>query len=72
MNKKYKRSLFVFRQDLRVHDNTALRYCIAESEAVMPVFIFDTAVLKNFPADDQRLGFLCDAVKHLEIEIAKR
>jgi deoxyribodipyrimidine photo-lyase len=37
----YQRSIFVFRRDLRLDDNTALRRALLESGEVCPVFIFD-------------------------------
>lgn len=41
MNKKYTTSLFIFRRDLRVQDNTGLLAALAQSESVIPCFIFD-------------------------------
>lgn len=43
MNKKYSKSLFVFRRDYRLTDNTALIKCCAESDSVIAVFCFDPA-----------------------------
>lgn len=39
--KKFKKSLFIFRRDLRLDDNTALNAALAQSGEVLPVFIFD-------------------------------
>lgn len=41
MNSMYKKSLFIFRRDLRVHDNTGLIRSLTLSEHVIPCFIFD-------------------------------
>ncbi|WP_167848781.1 cryptochrome/photolyase family protein [Methanolobus halotolerans] len=38
---KFRRSLFIFRRDLRVEDNTGLREAIKSSDEVVPCFIFD-------------------------------
>lgn len=38
---KHKRSLFIFRRDLRTVDNTALNLASKRSDEVVPVFIFD-------------------------------
>lgn len=71
MQKKHKHSLFIFRQDLRLTDNTALRHAIAESEKVMTIFIFDKNILKHFPKNDQRMWFLVEAIATLEKNIAE-
>ncbi len=39
--KQYTKSLFIFRRDLRLFDNTALIQAIAQSEQVIPCFILD-------------------------------
>ncbi len=41
MIKKYSLSLYLFRRDLRIHDNTALNAALTESTTVIPCFIFD-------------------------------
>jgi deoxyribodipyrimidine photo-lyase len=38
---KYNISLFVFRRDLRIEDNTALQAALQSSKQVIPCFIFD-------------------------------
>ncbi len=45
---KYQRSLFIFRQDLRVHDNTALNLALTESHEVMVIFVFDNRAKRDF------------------------
>lgn len=55
-----------FRQDLRIDDNTALFHAVEESMWLIPVFVFDTTILKNFSLWLERIGFLIDAVKSLE------
>lgn len=41
MTDKYGRSLFLFRRDLRIPDNTGLIEASSASETVVPAFIFD-------------------------------
>ena len=41
MSKEYKKSLFLFRRDLRLEDNTGLSKALQNSEEVIPCFIFD-------------------------------
>lgn len=51
----HKRILFVFRQDLRVSDNTALWHAAHDGYEVIPVFIFDKNILSDCPPEDKRL-----------------
>lgn len=43
MTAPYRCSAFVFRRDLRLHDNTGLRRAVEMSEEVLPCFVFDPA-----------------------------
>lgn len=43
MAKLHKTSIFIFRRDLRLEDNTGLLQALEESERVIPLFIFDAA-----------------------------
>jgi deoxyribodipyrimidine photo-lyase len=61
-----------FRQDLRVVDNTALVQACADSDEVIPVFIFDPAILARGPEQDPRVGFLVDAIRKLEHDFQTR
>ena len=50
MQKKlYSTSLFIFRRDLRIHDNSALNRAISCSRAVLPCFIFDPRQIQPHP-----------------------
>ena len=53
-----KLSLFWFRRDLRLEDNTALYYALTSGLPVQPVFIFDDNILGELPVDDARVGFI--------------
>jgi len=65
----HNRALFIFRQDLRTIDNTWLNKAISLAKEVLPVFIFDTTILSEFPDHDKRLGFLVDALLQLRSEL---
>ena len=52
MVEKYKRSLFIFRRDLRVDDNTSLNKALEFSDEVIPCFVFDPRL-----ADEKRKYF---------------
>ena len=41
MTKKYHTSLFIFRRDLRLTDNTAINEALNRSDSVIPCFIFN-------------------------------
>jgi deoxyribodipyrimidine photo-lyase len=47
--KKYPVSLFIFRRDLRLHDNTALNESLKASGQVVPCFIFDPRQIEPHP-----------------------
>lgn len=50
----HKRTLFIFRQDLRLSDNTALFEAVRLSEEIFPVFIHDTRAIEDFGSQDAR------------------
>lgn len=60
MEKKYGLSLFIFRRDLRVDDNTALNLAMESSDMVIPCFIFDPGL-----ADEKRKHFNHNAFQFL-------
>lgn len=60
-----KRSVFWFRRDLRMEDNTALIEALKSSEEVMSVFIFDQQILQELPIDDARVSFIYDIITNL-------
>jgi len=51
-------SIFWFRRDLRLHDNHGLYEALKTNTAVLPVFIFDTAILDALPKNDARVEFI--------------
>ncbi len=65
----HKNSLFIFRQDFRIHDNTGLIKAITASETVLPIFIFDTTILSQFPPHDARLTFILQALHALDTQL---
>ena len=50
----YSRALFIFRQDLRTHDNIGLIEAMKHSKEVFPIFIHDTRAIDEFGIDDRR------------------
>lgn len=52
-------SIFWFRRDLRLEDNTALYFALKESCPIQPIFIFDTEILDDLEdKNDARVSFL--------------
>ena len=53
-------NIFWFRRDLRLEDNTALNKALTSGLPVLPVFIFDTEITDDLPANDPRISFIYD------------
>ncbi|WP_428224821.1 cryptochrome/photolyase family protein [Flavobacterium sp.] len=51
-------TIFWFRRDLRLEDNTALYFALQENKSVIPIFIFDTTILNQLEKDDARVTFI--------------
>ncbi len=67
----YDTSLFIFRRDLRLDDNTALNAALSVSRHVIPCFIFDPRQIEPHPYQSQTgLVALLDAVEHLQKQLA--
>ena len=66
-----RRSLFIFRRDLRLRDNSALIAASRESDEVIPVFIADSVLLERWRDSEKRLGFLGSALAALSASIEK-
>jgi len=64
-------NIFWFRRDLRLEDNTALQDALQAGLPVLPVFIFDSEILDDLPADDPRTGFIFDSLEKINNELVK-
>lgn len=65
-------TLFWFRRDLRLEDNTALYHALVERGNMLPVFIFDTEILDKLGnKEDKRVSFLFRNLKKLKAELEK-
>lgn len=59
--------LFWFRRDLRLHDNAGLYHALKSGMPVVPVFIFDTAILDGLAEKkDARLVFIRQALQEMQ------
>lgn len=63
------KTIFWFRRDLRFDDNTGLLKAITNNKDVLPIFIFDTNILKELPVDDARVYFIYQRLKILNDEL---
>lgn len=69
---QYTRSLFIFRRDLRLDDNTALNAARVASKEVVPCFIFnDAQVAPNPYRSVNGLAFMIESLQELSAEIKK-
>lgn len=64
---KLKYTLFWFRRDLRLEDNRGLFHALTHHENVVPIFIFDSQILKNLKdKQDLRVQFIHQTLLHLK------
>ncbi|MDD5579748.1 MAG: deoxyribodipyrimidine photo-lyase [Methylobacter sp.] len=67
---QYALSLFIFRRDLRIQDNTALNEALRLSQQVIPCFIFDPRQIQPHPYKSKpALRFMLQSIKDLEGEL---
>lgn len=71
MTKKYNLSLFIFRRDLRLYDNTALIASLEQSKEVIPCFIFDPHQVteKNHYKSPNALQFMLESLADLKEQL---
>ncbi len=66
----YNKSLFIFRRDLRLQDNTALNQALRLSNHVLPVFIFDPRQIEAHPYQSQpALHFMLQSIADLDQQL---
>jgi deoxyribodipyrimidine photo-lyase len=64
-------NIFWFRRDLRTEDNMALNRALSSDLPVLPVFIFDTNITDELPADDPRVGFIHERLSDINKNLRK-
>lgn len=63
-------SLFIFRRDFRIKDNTGLFNCIKESDNIYPIFIFTPEQIKNNKfKSNNAVQFMIESLKYLSKKI---
>jgi len=64
-------TIFWFRRDLRLTDNTGLFHALNSELPVLPIFIFDTSILSQLPADDARVNFIHNQLDRMQQQLSK-
>ncbi|TDD75236.1 cryptochrome/photolyase family protein [Flavobacterium caseinilyticum] len=62
-------SVFWFRRDLRLEDNTGLFCALQSKYSVIPLFIFDDSILDSLPKNDARVGFIHESLSKINTEL---
>lgn len=63
-------TIFWFRRDLRLEDNTGLSYAYSTEKNVLPLFIFDREILDRLEdRDDGRVSFIYQQVQKLDKQL---
>ncbi len=63
------KSIFWFRRDLRLEDNSALYHALKSGLPVIPIFIFDKQILGHLKSDDKRVPFIHAAIARLKSQL---
>jgi deoxyribodipyrimidine photo-lyase len=65
-----KRSVFWFRRDLRLKDNSGLYHALKSGQNILPLFIFDSEILNKLEdKNDLRVQFLHNEISELNKEL---
>ena len=58
-------NIFWFRRDLRLDDNVGFLNALKSDHPVLPIFIFDKAILDHLPKDDARVTFIYNTLQNM-------
>ena len=64
-------TLFWFRRDLRIEDNTAFFNALNSKNNVLPLFIFDTEIIDELEKDDSRITFIYSLLNGINESLKK-
>jgi deoxyribodipyrimidine photo-lyase len=71
--KSFRKTLFIFRRDLRLEDNTGLINALENSELVIPCFIFTPEQTeKNSLKNNHCLQFMIESLEDLETQLQEK
>jgi deoxyribodipyrimidine photo-lyase len=72
MEKKNTISIFWYRRDLRLHDNSGLYHALKNETNVLPIFIFDKNILDKLPSrKDRRVSLIHYALEQIQKQLLK-
>ncbi|NRS89336.1 deoxyribodipyrimidine photo-lyase [Flavobacterium sp. 7E] len=66
---KQKVVFFWFRRDLRLEDNVGLFHALESDYPVIPLFIFDTAILESLAKNDARVTFIYQTLEKINADL---
>lgn len=66
------KTLFVFRRDLRLEDNTAFNEALRSGSSVTPVFFLDEQLMDRWQGATRRLAFMAQSLAQLARELDAR
>lgn len=66
-----RKSIFWFRRDLRLDDNTGLFKALDGPDPVLPIFIFDDHILSELPKMDPRVSFIYNSLNKIDVCLKK-
>jgi len=72
MEKPYEKSLFIFRRDLRLEDNSGLIDALSNSSSVVPCFFFDSRLLLRNHFHYNAIQFMVEALKDLDNQLTQK
>lgn len=66
-------NIFIFRRDLRIHDNNGINYCIENLKNVIPIFIFTPEQVSenNKYKSNNAIQFMIESLKELDKDLKK-
>ena len=64
-------SLFLFRRDLRLVDNTALNEALRRGKPVLAVFIVNPSLMERWKHSRRRLAFLFQSLQQLQVAVSQ-
>ena len=62
-------NIFWFRRDLRLDDNTGFFHALNSGETILPIFIFDDAILSQLPKNDARVTFIHQQLEKIQNQL---
>ncbi len=62
----------LFTRDLRLRDNPVLAAAVSGADSVIPLFVFDQAILATSHGNPNRMGFLLEALGDLDASLRDR